>query len=83
MKNINKKIHQLTLKFKINKSYLKYLVPLAFVLLLLFVFLGSRIVPAMLAGNVYNIGDLSGNIDNIKAGDIINYEINGYSKWRT
>ena len=82
MKNINKKIHQLTLKFKINKSYLKYLVPLAFVLLLLFVFLGSRIVPAMLAGNVYNIGDLSGNIDNIKAGDIINYEINGYSKWR-
>ena len=36
----------------------------------------------MLANNVYNINDLNGNLSQIKEGDIVNYEINGYSKWR-
>ena len=83
MKN-NKKnmIHNLTYRLKDNKKYIRYLFPIGIFLFLLVVFLGSRIIPAMLANNVYNIGDLNGNINNVKTGDIINYEINGYSKWR-
>ena len=61
---------------------LKYFIPIVSFFLLLFVFLAFRIVPAMLANDVYSIGDLNDKLDKVKEGDIINYEINGYSKWR-
>lgn len=82
-KNKRNKKNTLDISKKIFKHIKpKYLVPISVFIFLLFAFLGFRIVPAMLANNVYNINDLNGNLSQIKEGDIVNYEINGYSKWR-
>lgn len=83
MRNNNNNIrYKLSSKLKINQKYLKFLIPVGAFLFLLVAFLGSRIIPAMLANNVYNMSDLDGNLGNVKEGDIISYEINGYNKWR-
>ena len=66
----------------INMKQLKYFIFAGVFLCLLLIFLGSRFIPAMFASSVYTINDLSDNMDKVRAGDIINYEINGYRNWR-
>ena len=59
--------------FKKNKS-------LIIVLLLSIVFLIAIISKEKLLGSIYNIPDIE--IDKVKIGDTINYDINGYSDWQ-
>ena len=65
-----------------GKKLLKYSVPVGAFIILLVLFLGGRIVPEMLSGNVYRITELNDALDKVKAGDKINYTINGYNNWR-
>ena len=56
-----------------------------FAAICLFVFivaLSGKVLLSSLTSSVYNISNLKDNIDNVNAGDIINYEINGYSDWK-
>ena len=69
-------------KINFNKSKYRILLSVGLLSVLLIVFLGCRMVPAMFANQVYGISNISENLDNVKSGDIVNYEINGYSKWR-
>lgn len=48
---------------------------------ILFTFFGNVIISS-LTTSIYNINDLSSSLDNLKVGDNINYEINGYSDWK-
>ena len=43
---------------------------------------GGSIIISSLRTSVYGINDLSENLDSVNSGDIINYDINGYSKWK-
>ncbi len=51
-------------------------------IILIIVMVCTSIKPTKLLGSVYNINDLEKNASKIKVGDSINYEINGYSKWK-
>lgn len=79
MKNERK---QFFVKLKQKKINFKILIPICAFIVLVFVFVGCRVIPSLLANNVYSITDAGGNIDSLNPGDIINYNINGYSKWR-
>ena len=69
---------------KVNKGnrLFKYIIPGLVIFLLIVIVLGVFINPKMLLGSVYSIYDLDDNINNIKVGDTINYEINGHSGWK-
>ena len=67
---------------KMSKRQLKLIIPAAVCLFVFVVAIGGRVMLSSLTTNIYSISDLNGNIDNLKAGDIINYNINGYSDWK-
>ena len=72
-----KKINRYSSKFN------KKLIVLTSCLVLVFtIVFASKLKPTRLLGNLYNINDVEKNIDKLKVGDIINYEINGYSNWQ-
>lgn len=50
--------------------------------ILIVIMVSMSIRPNHLLGSVYNVNDLEKNIDKIKVGDIINYDLNGQSKWK-
>ena len=51
-------------------------------IILIIVMVYSSVKPTKLLGSVYNINDLEKNVNKLKVGDSINYEINGYSNWK-
>jgi len=60
----------------------KYLIPgIIAVILLSAVFLSNKFITKQAVGSIYNIDELKNNFSNVKIGDTINYEINGYSDW--
>lgn len=68
-----------------NRNYnkkTKYIILASCLVLVLTVFFASQLKPSRLLGNLYNINDVEKNIGKIKVGDIINYDINGYSTWQ-
>ena len=81
----NKKSSKKTLnsKEKQNNRYIKYL-PLILIILILvfFVFKVVKFSFNKIMGNVYEISEIKSNIDNVKIGDTIKYEANGYSDWQ-
>ena len=50
-----------------------------FIIVLLLIF---SVKPNKLLSSVYDIDSIKNNIDKVKVGDSLNYEINGYSKWK-
>ena len=66
----------------INRKVLKFAIPVFAFVFILILFIGGRIVPEMLSSNVYRITELSDNLDKVRAGDKVNYSINGYNNWR-
>ena len=60
----------------------KYIIPGIVVLILIGIIVGYKFIPKQLLGSVYSIDELKENFDNIKIGDEVNYEINGYSDWQ-
>lgn len=70
-------------KYNYNKNKkTKYMVIISCFVLLITILITSKLKPTKLLGNLYNINDVEKNIGKIKVGDIINYEINGYSNWQ-
>ena len=65
---------------KIQKKYI-LLIGLGFVFLFV-VLLSTKFNPMRLLGSAYNTSEIENNINKIKIGDKINYEINGYSDWQ-
>ena len=51
-------------------------------IVLIIVMVCTTTKPTKLLGSVYNISDLEKNANKLKVGDTVNYEINGYSKWK-
>ena len=65
------------------KAQRKYVLLIGLGFIFLFVILlSTKLNPIKLLGNAYSSTDIESNIDKIKIGDIINYEINGYSNWQ-
>ena len=61
----------------------KYLIPVIIAVILLSgVLLSNKFITKQSLGSIYNIDEANQNIENIKLGDTINYEINGYSDWQ-
>ena len=77
----DKKKSGITNKKKCKKKLKHYIFVIIFLCLLL-VFAGGRFIPTLFVSSIHNISDLNGNLDSIKSGDIIDYEINGYSDWK-
>lgn len=63
------------------RKYKTYLI-LSVLIIVMVIILSNKIMPNKLMGNLYNLEEISTNIDRIKVGDSINYEINGYSDWK-
>ena len=61
---------------------LKYLIIGSSFLLIFTILFVSKLNPIRLLGSLYNVNEIESNIDKIKIGDRINYEINGYSDWQ-
>ena len=61
---------------------LRYFIPAVFCFAVLLIFLSGKTMISSMFGSVYNISSLRDNIDDINAGDIVNYEVNGYSDWK-
>ena len=51
-------------------------------IVLIIVMVCTSVSPNKLLGSVYNINDVEKNINKIKIGDSINYDINGNSEWK-
>ena len=66
---------------KFGKS-LKFVLPGIIVVVLIAIILGRLLVPNKAMGSVYSIEQVSQDIDSIRVGDTINYEINGYDDWQ-
>ena len=81
-KQIFGKFKQFFTNIKQKKFNWKVFIPIGASIALVFVFVGCRVIPSLLANNVYSITDAGGNIDSLNPGDMINYNINGYSNWR-
>ena len=64
------------LSLKEKTLFLWFLLRLVYLFCLLFF---GNVIISSLTTSIYNINDLSSSLDNLKVGDNINYEINGYS----
>ena len=80
-KQIFGKFKQFFTNIKQKKVNWKIFIPIGASIALVFVFVGCRVIPSLLANNVYSITDAGGSIDSLNPGDMINYNINGYSNW--
>ena len=60
----------------------KYLIIGASLLLIFSILFVSELNPLRLLSSIYNANDIEDSIGKIKIGDIINYDINGYSDWQ-
>ena len=65
-----------------KKNALKLLSASICMVILIILMVCVSVKPNKLLGSVYNIKDIEANINKIKVGDTINYEINGNSKWK-
>lgn len=65
-----------------KKGKLKYLIIGLSLVLVFAILFASELNPIRLLGSIYNVNEINSNIDKIKIGDRINYEINGYSDWQ-
>lgn len=65
-----------------KSNAMKILITSICMVILIIVLVSISFKPDKLLGSVYNLQDVSSNIDKIKIGDSINYEINGYSDWK-
>lgn len=65
-----------------KKNALKLLTASICMVILIILMVCVSVKPNKLLGSVYNINDIDANINKIKVGDVINYEINGNSKWK-
>ena len=65
-----------------RKNTYKILTASICTVILIVLMVTMSIKPGKLLGSMYNVNDLEKNIDKLKVGDIINYEINGQSKWK-
>lgn len=62
-----------------NKKYLIIGLSLILVFLVLF---STKLNPLRLLSSIYNVEDVDTSIGKIKLGDIIHYDLNGYSDWQ-
>lgn len=62
-----------------NKKYLIIGLSLILVFLVLF---STKLNPLRLLSSIYNVEDVDTSIGKIKLGDIIHYDLNGYSNWQ-
>lgn len=77
-----KKIFSEFLNNKLKWRQNKIIIPSLLSVLLIVLMLGGYILPKYLLGSVYSISEIENNIDKVKVGDTINYELNGYSDWQ-
>ena len=66
----------------LNKKQLVKVLPVCVVAFVLLLVVCGKVVLTSLTSSVYGISELNDNLDSIKTGDIINYNINGYSEWK-
>ena len=67
----------------LNKFKNKYIIPgLVAIFLVIAIILGGKHIQNQAKTSIYDINEATTNYDNIKMGDTINYEINGYSDWQ-
>ncbi len=71
-------------KKNVNKiDYKKICITIGLSIVLIFVILfNTELNPIRLLGSLYNVDDVETSIGKIKVGDIIHYDINGYSDWQ-
>ena len=69
------------MKFKVGKS-LKFVIPGIIVVVLIAIVLGRLLGTNKALGSVYSIEHANQDIDSIKVGDTIRYDINGYDNWQ-
>lgn len=67
---------------KNRKNIYKVLTASICIVTLVAIMVSMSIKPNNILGSVYNVNDLEKNIDKLKVGDIVNYELNGQSKWK-
>ena len=68
--------------FKSIKKQKKIFLFVTVCIFVFFVIFCGGMIASSLTTNIYGITDLNENIDNLKVGDTINYNINGYSDWK-
>lgn len=64
-----------------DKTLKKFIVGLSVIIIVVMLFC-TKFNPIRLLGSLYNADQINENIDKIKIGDTITYEINGYSNWQ-
>lgn len=65
-----------------NRNYSKKLIICASFIIVMIVLLGTKLNPIRLLGSLYHSNEIKDSIGKIKVGDVIDYEINGYSNWQ-
>lgn len=77
----NKKNKKNKIQSEHNKIIKYYAIAVCLIIVLVCIF-GSNLNPIRLLSNVYNVEDIKMSIDDVKVGDTINYEANGYTEWQ-
>ena len=67
---------------KVKKGPLKYIIPGVVAVIVIAIVIGNYVKLGNTLGSVYSIEQANNDIDRLRVGDTIKYDINGYSDWQ-